>query len=113
MMMSFFVSSYSSSSFFFLFLNIEEQSKQYDRKQLHSATLQNEQTKTRYRMGAAVVRGIQSQGVVANAKHWVNNNQETDRMTVVEGVDGGWRGSTAHAHATTIHKRLFLPQVRS
>lgn len=27
------------------------------------------------RMGFAVVSGIQSQGVVANAKHWVNNNQ--------------------------------------
>lgn len=27
------------------------------------------------RMGFEVVSGIQSQGVVANAKHWVNNNQ--------------------------------------
>ena len=27
----------------------------------------------------AVVRGIQGEGVIANAKHWVNNNQETDR----------------------------------
>ena len=34
-----------------------------------------------------VVKGIQSQGVVANAKHWVNNNQETDRFTVDEEVD--------------------------
>jgi beta-glucosidase len=40
-----------------------------------------------YRMGAAVVRGIQSQGVVANAKHWVNNNQETDRHYISENVD--------------------------
>ena len=28
-----------------------------------------------------------SAGVVANAKHWVNNNQETDRMSVDEEVD--------------------------
>jgi len=33
------------------------------------------------------VRGIQSQKVVANAKHWVNNNQETDRMFVSADVD--------------------------
>lgn len=26
-------------------------------------------------VGAAVVRGIQSNGVIACAKHWVNNNQ--------------------------------------
>ena len=38
-------------------------------------------------MGGAVVRGIQSQGVVANAKHWVNNNQETDRHYISENVD--------------------------
>ena len=34
-----------------------------------------------------VVQGIQSKGVVANAKHWVNNNQETDRSSVDEEVD--------------------------
>jgi len=34
-----------------------------------------------------VVTGIQAQGVVANAKHWVNNNQETDRGSVDEVVD--------------------------
>ena len=39
------------------------------------------------RLGAAVVTGIQSQGVVANAKHWVNNNQETDRHFISENVD--------------------------
>eukprot|EP00966_Prymnesium_polylepis_P136489 3153886-Prymnesium_polylepis.1 len=33
------------------------------------------------------VAGIQSQGVIANAKHWVNNNQETDRQSVSEVVD--------------------------
>ena len=27
------------------------------------------------------IEGIQSEGVVANAKHYVNNNQETDRTT--------------------------------
>lgn len=34
-----------------------------------------------------LIRGIQSQGVIANAKHWVHNNQETDRDTVSENVD--------------------------
>ena len=29
----------------------------------------------------------QAQGVIANAKHWVNNNQETARMSVSEVVD--------------------------
>ena len=38
-------------------------------------------------LAGAAVRGIQSQGVIANAKHWVNNNQETNRMTVNEVVD--------------------------
>jgi beta-glucosidase-like glycosyl hydrolase len=40
-----------------------------------------------FRLGAAVVAGIQSEGVVANAKHWVNNNQETDRHFISENVD--------------------------
>eukprot|EP00927_Polykrikos_kofoidii_P003166 TRINITY_DN11252_c1_g1_i1.p1 TRINITY_DN11252_c1_g1~~TRINITY_DN11252_c1_g1_i1.p1 ORF type:complete len:812 (+),score=71.68 TRINITY_DN11252_c1_g1_i1:228-2438(+) len=40
-----------------------------------------------FRMAAAVVSGIQSQGVVANVKHWVNNNQETNRTEVTEIVD--------------------------
>ena len=31
-----------------------------------------------YRLVQPVVRGIQSKGVIANAKHYVNNNQETD-----------------------------------
>jgi len=34
-----------------------------------------------------VIEGIQSQKVVANAKHWVNNNQETARTSVSEEVD--------------------------
>ena len=29
-----------------------------------------------------IIKGIQSQGVMANAKHWVNNNQEINRMSV-------------------------------
>ena len=40
-----------------------------------------------YILAGAAVRGIQSQGVIANAKHWVNNNQETNRTTVNEIVD--------------------------
>ena len=31
-----------------------------------------------------VIKGIQSCGVMANAKHWVENNQEEDRDTVSE-----------------------------
>jgi beta-glucosidase len=38
-------------------------------------------------MGGADVRGIQSQGVIATVKHYVGNNQETDRMTVSDTVD--------------------------
>lgn len=38
-------------------------------------------------MGAPVIQGIQSKGVVANAKHWVNNNQETNRGTLGPPVD--------------------------
>ena len=34
-----------------------------------------------------VIRGIQSKKVIANAKHWVMNNQETNRKGVIEVVD--------------------------
>ena len=40
-----------------------------------------------YHMSAAVTKGIQSEGVIATAKHYVNNNQETDRGAVIEVVD--------------------------
>jgi beta-glucosidase len=38
-------------------------------------------------IGAAEIRGIQSQGVIADAKHYAVNNQETDRLTVNADVD--------------------------
>eukprot|EP00755_Sulcionema_specki_P016436 Sspe_Gene.10360::Locus_3458_Transcript_1_1_Confidence_1.000_Length_2315::g.10360::m.10360/K05349/bglX; beta-glucosidase len=40
-----------------------------------------------YSLVQPVITAIQRHGVVANAKHWVNNNQETDRTTVSEDVD--------------------------
>src|SRR6478735_7709164 len=38
-------------------------------------------------LGAALVRGIQRQGVGASVKHYAANNQETDRMRVSAEVD--------------------------
>lgn len=40
-----------------------------------------------YSLVGDVVRGVQDQGIIANAKHWVNNNQETNRGTVDSHVD--------------------------
>jgi len=40
-----------------------------------------------YRLVQPVVKGIQSQKVVANAKHFIQNNQETNRVGVSEEVD--------------------------
>ena len=40
-----------------------------------------------YAMVQPAVEGIQSQGVIANAKHFINNNQETNRTTVSAEVD--------------------------
>ncbi|WP_313542555.1 glycoside hydrolase family 3 C-terminal domain-containing protein [Leifsonia aquatica] len=39
------------------------------------------------RLGSALVRGLQSQGVGASLKHFAANNQETDRMRVSADVD--------------------------
>ncbi|HEX6444545.1 MAG TPA: glycoside hydrolase family 3 C-terminal domain-containing protein [Streptosporangiales bacterium] len=39
------------------------------------------------RIAVANVQGIQSQGVIATTKHYVANNQETDRTTVDEHID--------------------------
>eukprot|EP00730_Choanoeca_flexa_P009428 TRINITY_DN12646_c4_g1_i1.p1 TRINITY_DN12646_c4_g1~~TRINITY_DN12646_c4_g1_i1.p1 ORF type:complete len:687 (+),score=167.95 TRINITY_DN12646_c4_g1_i1:2334-4394(+) len=40
-----------------------------------------------YTLVQPLIKGIQSQGVIANAKHYVNNNQETNRHGVSENVD--------------------------
>ncbi len=39
------------------------------------------------RMVPRVIQGIQGQGVIANAKHWVHNNQETNRASVSANID--------------------------
>jgi beta-glucosidase len=38
-------------------------------------------------VASAIVRGIQDQGVMATAKHWVNNEQETNRKSSSSDVD--------------------------
>jgi beta-glucosidase len=39
------------------------------------------------RMAAAVIKGVQSQGVVATAKHFAGNNQEFDRYNISSDID--------------------------
>lgn len=38
-------------------------------------------------MSVANIEGIQSQGIIANVKHYVANNQETDRFVINEDID--------------------------
>ena len=38
-------------------------------------------------MSVGFILGVQSQGVIANVKHYVANNQETDRFTINEEID--------------------------
>lgn len=40
-----------------------------------------------YKLTPSAIAGIQSMGVMANAKHWIENNQETNRDTVSDVVD--------------------------
>ena len=40
-----------------------------------------------YTLVQPVVKGIQSQGIIANAKHYALNNQETNRGTVSDNAD--------------------------
>ena len=40
-----------------------------------------------YTLAQPTIKGIQGEGVIANAKHYVNNNQETNRGAVSENVD--------------------------
>ena len=40
-----------------------------------------------YSLVGDIIRGVQDQGIIANAKHWVDNNQETNRNTVDSHVD--------------------------
>ncbi len=40
-----------------------------------------------YQLVQPLVKGIQSTGVIANAKHWIENNQEIDRLEVSANVD--------------------------
>ena len=40
-----------------------------------------------YTLVQPAVQGIQSQGVIANAKHYVLNNQETNRVSVSDNAD--------------------------
>ena len=39
------------------------------------------------RMAVAVIKGMQSEGVIATAKHYMGNNQEYDRYNVSSDID--------------------------
>ena len=60
-----------------------------------------------------VIRGIQSQGVIANAKHWVLNNQETNRGSVYDMASERVRfelyypRARARSNATTRSRQLL------
>ena len=53
----------------------------------HDRYLSGEDPFLGYSLAQPAVAGIQSNRVIANAKHFVNNNQETNRNTVLEIVD--------------------------
>jgi beta-glucosidase len=49
-------------------------------------------------MGVAEIQAVQSHGMIAMAKHWVANEQETNRMTISENIDD-----------RTLHELYMLP----
>ena len=50
-------------------------------------------------LATAYVRGVQSEGVAAVAKHYVGNNQETDRTST-----GAWRAAESCATCVMYHR---------
>ena len=57
-------------------------------------SLQGEDPALGAAMAAAAIRGIQGEGVIANAKHYILNNQETDRGS----APLPWKGVSAARH---------------